>query len=125
MQINVGIVAASVPTLKPLLRRGVNTSNANQYNQYDDIEKSETIGSERRTRPCRSILGTLGTRTDDEIFELASRLAPLGHTQKNNIYTLGGERAGSEDLIVESDAKDSNRIRCTTEVVLENEKKGR
>jgi hypothetical protein len=56
---------------------------------------------------------------------MTSRLAPLDHTQKINIYTVSEERAGSEDLILESDEKNSNCIRRTTEVVVENEKKGR
>jgi hypothetical protein len=109
MQINVGIIAASIPTLKPLLKRKPGTLNANQYNRYDDIEKPKTIGSERRSKPCRSILSTLGTRTDTEVFELATQ-----QDWKNDLYSVGQERVGSEDIILESDAQVMNLLLVPT-----------
>jgi hypothetical protein len=118
MQLNVGIIAASIPTMKPLLRKTTGTSNGPNYNQYDDIEKPKTFGSGAPSRPRRSIMSTLnGTRADEEVFEMTTRLSPSGQDQKNTIYTVSEERAGSEDLIL--DEQSLNRIRCTTEVVVD------
>jgi hypothetical protein len=118
MQLNVGIIAASIPTMKPLLRKTAGTSNGPNYNQYDDIEKPKTFGSGGPSRPRRSIMSTLnGTRTDEEVFEMTTRLSPSDQDQKNAIYTVSEERAGSEDHIL--DGRNLNRIRCTTEVVVD------
>jgi hypothetical protein len=124
MQINVRIIAASIPTLKPILKRKSGTSNANQYNQYDDIEKPKIIGSERRFKPRRSILSTLGTRTDAEDFKITTRLSPSGQNRKIKVNTVSEERAGSEDLILENDGKNMNRTRCTTKVVVNSDSVG-
>lgn len=118
LQLNVGIIAASIPAMKPLLRKATGTSNAPNYNKYDDIDKPKTFGSGGPSRPRRSIMSTLiGTRTDEEDFEMTTRLSPSGQNQKNAIYTVSEERAGSEDLIL--DEKNQNRIRRTTEVVVD------
>jgi hypothetical protein len=103
--------------MKPLLKKTTGTSDGPNYNQYDDIEKPKTFGSGGPSRPRRSIMSTLnGTRTDEEDFEMTTRLSPSGKDQKNVIYTVSEKRAGSEDLIL--DEKNLNRIRCTTEVVV-------
>ena len=117
-------MAASIPTLKPFLKIKSGTSNANQNNQYDDIEKPKTIGSERISKPCRSILSTPGTRTGAEVFEMSTRLSPSGQNRKNKVDTVSEERAGSEDLILENDEKNLNRIRCTTKVVVNSDSVG-
>jgi hypothetical protein len=104
--------------MKPLLKEITGTSNGPNYNQYDDIEKPMTFGSGGPSRPRRSIMSTLnGTRTNEEDFEMTTRISPLGQDQKNVIYTVSEERAGSDDLIL--DEKNLNRIGCTTEVVVD------
>jgi outer membrane cobalamin receptor len=118
IQLNVGIIAASIPAMKPLLKKTTGTSKGHNHNQYDDIENPKTFGSGGPSRPRRSIMSTLnGTRTDEEDFEMTTRLSSSGQDQKNVIYTVSEERAGSEDLIL--DEKNLNRIRCTAEVVVD------
>ncbi|KAH6870466.1 hypothetical protein BKA58DRAFT_440014 [Alternaria rosae] len=126
IQLNVGIIAASIPTLKPLLRKISNSTNSNQYNQFQDGDKARTIGSGPPSRPRRSILTTLsGTRTDrradTEAYEMWRATAGSAQGGKNEIYAVSEERAGSEDHIVGGNPPGSKQIKCTTEVVISNE----
>ena len=119
LQLNVGIIVASIPTLKPLLRRATSTSNGNHYDQYNDVERPKTIGSGRASRPRRSILTTIGTKADNETFEMMRTHAGSAQSRKIEVYTVNEERAGSEDRILGSESHQVNRIKCTTEVVVD------
>ncbi|KAI4639192.1 hypothetical protein J4E93_009370 [Alternaria ventricosa] len=126
VQLNVGIIAASIPTLKPLLRKISKSTNSNQYNQFQDGDKARTIGSAPPSRPRRSILTTLsGTRTDKradaEAYEMWRATAGSAQGGKNEIYAVSEERAGSEDYILGGHPHDSKQIKCTTEVTINNE----
>jgi hypothetical protein len=46
-----------------------------------------------------------------------------GQSWKNNVYSVNGDRAESQDHILKSDDVDPKRIRCTTEVVVESVEK--
>ncbi|KAI4666515.1 uncharacterized protein J4E79_002554 [Alternaria viburni] len=126
VQLNVGIIAASIPTLKPLLRKISKSTNSNQYNQFHDGDKARTIGSAPPSRPRKSILTTLsGTRTDKnadtEAYEMWRATAGSAQGGKNEIYAVSEERAGSEDYILGGHPHDSKQIKCTTEVTINNE----
>lgn len=49
IQLNVGIIAATIPTLKPLLKKSGLVSSGDRYNQFDlnDRRAGGTIGSGR------------------------------------------------------------------------------
>jgi hypothetical protein len=61
MQLNVGIIAASIPALKPLLKKPMNRP---RRNPYDDIEQQETIGSGKSPKPRLTFRTTKDTTTE-------------------------------------------------------------
>lgn len=121
LQLNFGIIAASIPTLKPLLRGGMGTSSGNRYNAYDGAGGSGakmTIGGGRMTGPRKSILRS----NDPKGFEMnkLSKSSASGKKDKD-LYTIGMERTGSEDYILDSpNAASKGGIICTTEVSINN-----
>jgi hypothetical protein len=126
MQIHMGIIAASVPTLKPLFKRSANSST---NNQYDDIERAHTFGSAGKpVKHRKTFLTTNGTLMGNENFELSTRTSvresvaekfvASGQGKKRTFYSVAEERVGSEDNIL-NDKEDLKGIRCTTEVTID------
>jgi hypothetical protein len=126
MQIHVGTIAASVPTLKPLFKKNTTTSN---NNQYDDIERPQTFGSAGKpARRRKTFLTTNGTLMGNDNFELSTRASiresvldkfgNSGQDKKNAVYSVTEERIGSEDNML-SDKKELEGIRCTTEFTVD------
>jgi hypothetical protein len=114
--------------MKPLLRRATGASNGNRYDHYHDSPHPKTYGSGHPSRPRRSILTTIGTRSNDEGFEMIKshrargRLSASDHDRNITVYGASGDRAGSEELILAGGADDPKRIKCTTELVINNVK---
>ncbi|RMZ67700.1 integral membrane [Pyrenophora seminiperda CCB06] len=119
LQLNVGIIAASIPTLKPLLRKATGTSHDSPYDHFNDIERPKTIGTARVSRPRRSFLTAMANRAGRDNFEMTRMQAESAQSCKIEVYTVNDERAGSEDSILGRESPDANRIRCTTEVVVD------
>lgn len=130
MQLHMGIIAASVPCLKPLFKKS--SSSTSNNNQYDDIERAQTFGSGRPSKRRRTFLTTNGTLNGNEDFELSTRTSVRdsvlekfttpGQGKKNIVYSVTEERVGSEDNIL--DDKDNSRgIRRTTEVTVSHAEK--
>jgi len=128
LQLNLGIIAATIPTLKPLLKKTIGTSSSNQYDQFNEIEHPgvSTIGSSRkRSKLHKSFFNTVHTNTDEGDFEMMNmgygardRLAATGRGGEN-MYNVDVDRAGSKDHILEGDTKKLGSIMCTTEVVVD------
>ncbi|KAF2825008.1 hypothetical protein CC86DRAFT_468265 [Ophiobolus disseminans] len=121
MQLNVGIIAASIPTLRGLLRNTTIVSTGNRYNQFDDSQQPAilTIGSGRRiSKPQKTFPNAVYLNDDGESHEMSKRSA-------KNTYHVDVGRTGSEDNILESSNDDANRIRCTTKVTVDSVEKGR
>ncbi|EUC43007.1 hypothetical protein COCMIDRAFT_101999 [Bipolaris oryzae ATCC 44560] len=136
LQLNVGIIAACIPTLKPLLR-STPSSRTPRRSAYNDIEHAETIGSGRAHKPRASFLNTTKasptttTLTIDETFEMANRgslrdtLAGGGggpNAQKNVVYSGRNEvPTSSQERILHAQVggEDASKILCTTEVVVD------
>jgi hypothetical protein len=128
LQLNVGIIAASIPTLKPLLRKVSDSSSSNQYDQFQDGEKPRTIGSGPPSRPRRSILTTLGgsrtdTQADHETYDMWRESAGSAQAGKNEVYAITEGNIGSEDHILGEKSHDLRQITCATEVVINNQGK--
>ena len=131
MQMHMGIIAASVPCLKPLFKKSSN-STSNNNNQYDDIERAQTYGSGRPSKRRRTFLTTNGTLNGNENFELTSRtsvresvlgnFSTSGQGKKNAIYSVTEERVGSEDNILD-DKEDMKGIMRTREVTVQHTEK--
>ncbi|RII15465.1 hypothetical protein CUC08_Gglean003506 [Alternaria sp. MG1] len=121
LQLNVGIIAASIPTLKPLTKK---RASETRRRQYDDIEQHvETIGSGRKYKPQLSFWAK--SAATDKTIEMGKRqslrekFSVSTTDQKDTVYSQTGDRAGSQERILELDNEDSKRIRCTTEVIVE------
>ncbi|KAI4632230.1 uncharacterized protein J4E87_001702 [Alternaria ethzedia] len=131
MQMHMGIIAASVPCLKPLFKKSSN-STSNNNNQYDDIERAQTYGSGRPSKRRRTFLTTNGTLNGNENFELTSRtsvresvlgnFSTSGQGKKNAVYSVTEERVGSEDNILD-DKEDLKGIMRTREVTVQHAEK--
>ncbi|KAF1937116.1 hypothetical protein EJ02DRAFT_458977 [Clathrospora elynae] len=122
LQLNVGIIASSIPTMKPLLKKGIAISNGDQYNQYNSIERSGQSGDLKATKPRRSYLGTNDIRAADGSYEMNKRFATSGQSRKPTDYSINEDRSGSEDAIFEIKGQELKGIRRTTEVVIKNHK---
>jgi hypothetical protein len=121
-----GIIAASVPTLKPLFKRSADSS---KNNQYDDIDRAQTYGSSGKpSKRRKTFLTTNGTVMENENFEMTTRTSvrgsvfemssPSGQAKKNAFYSVTEERVGSEDHILD-DNEDLKGIKRTTEVIVD------
>lgn len=121
MQLNVGIIAASIPTLRPLLRKAGLATSENRYNQFDANDRlaTGTIGSGMTPRPRK--IDSLWThagpgQVNFEMMNTPRRTTDGGATTK--IYSARSERSGSEVDLLSRDDGDTKGIRCTTKVVL-------
>jgi hypothetical protein len=125
MQLHMGIIAASVPTLKPLFKKSATPSH---INQYDDIERAQTVGSAGKpSKRRRTFLTTNGTVMGDDNFEMSTRssvresmlekFTASGQGKNNTVYSVTEERVGSEDNMLEF-KQNLKGIRCTTEVTV-------
>jgi hypothetical protein len=127
MQLNVGIIASNIPTLKPLLNAAIGTTSGDRYNQFNDVDRlaNATIGSGMKTpKPRKAFFNSVYTNTDEGSYEMnGGRSDTCGRTAKVNIYSVRGDRTSSEERILDQHLGDSNRIKCTTEVVVDNVKK--
>ena len=121
LQLNVGIIAATAPTLRPLLRKSSLTTSENRYNQFDANDRlvNGTIGSGVTPRPRKidSLWSHAGPVQVN--FEMMNnpRRTPNG-VATSNIYSGRDEQLGSEVEILGRDCRDAKGIRCTTKVVI-------
>jgi hypothetical protein len=127
MQLNVGIIASNIPTLKPLLKAATGTTSGNRYNQFNDVDRlaDATIGSGMKTPKTRkAFIHSVYTNMDEGSYELAgSGQKPSPRNAKISIYSVHGDRTSSEECIWDHRLEGSKRIKCTTEVVVNNVKK--
>ena len=130
MQLNVGIITASIPTLKPLLRGATQSSSSgNRYKAYDGAGGSGgliTIGGGKISRPRRSVLHS--NNPNEAGYEMSNKLSSKSSAsgkKDQDLYTIPMDRTGSEDYILEN-GMSKGGIMCTTEVSINNgEKDGR
>ena len=121
MQLNVGIIAASIPTMKPLLRQKSRSSDDERIDRFDDIDRPKTFGSSGRASKRKTLSATVGTKTE-VCFEMVSR---LNVRDKNTVYNIRADRAGSEDDILDRSERRDKQIQCTTEVHMDVEQGAR
>lgn len=136
LQLNVGIIAACIPTLKPLLRSHSRQTQTPRRSAYADIEHAATIGSARQLKPgsrregYRDTNGTNGTKkggmitttttTVDEAYEMMGCTRANGTLQAYGAVgqirhgDAGGRRMGGG-------GDDKREILCTTEVMIDRE----
>ncbi|USP79006.1 hypothetical protein yc1106_06280 [Curvularia clavata] len=136
LQLNVGIIAACIPTLKPLLRSHSRQTQTPRRSAYADIEHAATIGSARQFKSgsrrdgYRDTNGTDGTKkggmitttttTVDETYEMVGRTGGNGTLQD---YGVGGQiwHGDVGERRTEGGGGDKREILCTTEVVIDRE----
>jgi hypothetical protein len=130
MQLNVGIIAANIPTMRPLLRKPLRTTSEERYNRFNDVEHIPTIGSDPKTpRSRKGFFTAIYADVDEQKYEMANarnreRLAASSRTQESPIYIAEEDRIGSEERILSHNAEHPKGIKRTTEVVVNNVKKG-
>jgi hypothetical protein len=127
MQLNVGIIAANIPTMRPLIRKTARSKSDSRYNQFNDAEHIHTIGSGPKTpRSRRGFFTSIYADVEQANYEMTNarceRLAAASRNGETPIYTVDGDRIGSEERILSHDAQDIKGIKCTTEVVVNNVK---
>lgn len=118
LQLNVGIIAACAPSLKPLVNKALRLGDYATY-AYDYGPNY----SNSRSRPRASQLSPLGngrySRADD--FELADRRAMAAATVDSKVTTTPETfykgSSGSEEYIL-SQGQAKGRIMRTTEVIV-------
>ena len=121
MQLNVGIIAAAIPTLRPLLRKSGLATSENRYNQFDANDRlaNGTIGGELTPRPHK--IDSLWTHTGPGQINFETMNAPHRTTNgaaTTNIDSARSERSGSEVDILSRSVADAEGIRCITKVVV-------
>lgn len=119
MQLNVGIIAATIPTLRPLLKKSGLTTSGNAYNQFDGQDRpyNATIGSGMKTPKSRRT--TLPAGADELGYEMAKDPRTTPHQGRTTqIYSGHDDRSGSEETILDRNRGGSKGIKCTTEVVV-------
>ena len=118
IQLNVGIIAATIPTLKPLLKKSGLVSSGDRYNQFDlnDRRAGGTIGSGMKTPRSRRLYSNSMTEgADQHGYEMGKNFQTSKHGASTHVYAT---RSGSEDTILDQNAVESRGIKCTTEVVV-------
>ena len=118
IQLNVGIIAATIPTLKPLLKKSGLVSSGDAYNQFDgNVHRAGgTIGSGMKTPRSRRLYSNSMTEGGDQIgYEMRKDFQTSKHGASTHVYAT---RSGSEDTILDQNAVESRGIKCTTEVVV-------
>jgi hypothetical protein len=121
LQLNVGIIAASIPTTKPLLKKYGGASSYFPHNQYNGIDRSGQSAALKASRSRRSNLSPAITHTNGEDFEMVK--SP-NQSRKVSVYGVNTERTGSEEWILDDGSKDGHQIMRTTEVIVNNVEKG-
>ena len=115
---NVGIIAATIPTLKPLLKKSGLVSSGDRYNQFDlnDRRAGGTIGSGMKTPRSRRLYSNSMTEgADQHGYEMGKNFQTSKHGASTLVYAT---RAGSEDTILDQIVVESRGITRTTEVVV-------
>jgi hypothetical protein len=119
--------------MKPLHRKTFGTTTGDRYNQYNDVDRRfhATIGSGPKTPGSRrGFFTSIYADVEEGNYEMTkdararSRLAASSRNGEVEIYTGGADRTGSEERILDPSDKDLKRIKCTTEVVVDNVEKG-
>ena len=123
LQINVGIIAACLPTLRPLVSGVLNlssrgTSNgylSNPNSKYGAASRNAGIMSTHRTRSN----GWVKTTSQEDDYELNERFDnggrdEYGHQNRTNIDVgIGGSRSGSEEMIIQGGEKQKGIVATT------------
>jgi hypothetical protein len=130
MQLNVGIIAANIPTMRPLLRKPFRTTSDERCNHFNDVEHIPTIGSDPKTpRSRKGFFTAIYADVDEQKYEMANacnreRLAASGRNRESPVYTVEEDRIGSEERIWSHNAEHPKSIKRTTEVVVNYVKRG-
>jgi hypothetical protein len=116
MQLNVGIIAATIPTLRPFLKKSGPTMS-DRYNQFDANNRlaNGTIGSGLTPRSRK--IDSVWTYTRPERVDFEMMNVPRDAVATTNIYSTRDKRSCSEEYILARD-RDAKEIRCTTRVVV-------
>jgi hypothetical protein len=118
--------------MKPLLRKTFGTTTGDRYNQYNDVDRRihATIGSGPKTPGSRrGFFTSIYADVEDGSYEMTkddrarARLAASSRNGEAQVYSVDADRTGSEEHILDHSDKDSKRIKCTTEVVVDNVEK--
>lgn len=120
MQLNIGVIAASIPTMKPLLKTGAATLYGDRNTPYRNYERSNDLNGPKACMPRRSFLALEDTRTIDESYEMSTRLTATSSSRVDNFDSTYRDRVGSEECILETANTNAKRIMRTTEVVINN-----
>lgn len=124
IQLNVGIIASSIPTLKPLLNKTIRSTGDDRRNNLNEGERlaNATIGSGMKTPKSRkAFLSSLYTDAIESSHGMICNTT--SHNGKSHVYSAQEYRFGSEDRILGYGADISKHIKCTTEVVVDSGKR--
>jgi len=118
LQLNVGIIAATIPTLKPLLKKAGLSTSGDRYNQFDR-QAQNTIGSGMKTPRSRMLYSnTMHAETDQLGYEMTKGFNTSIRGGITPVYSNHNERSGSEDTILEQAIVEPRGIKRTTKVVI-------
>jgi hypothetical protein len=116
LQVNLGIIVACAPTLRPLLGRALKLSSSDRYyaNSYGQNRSNNTGARSRKSRVIDNMTFELeeGARFDNEGSRATQTIVHAGRAV--TIYDKE-ERSGSEELILQS-TDHKNGILRTTEI---------
>lgn len=122
MQLNVGIIAASIPTLRSLLRKGNDSTSRNQYDRFNDHDRpaNATIGSAVKIpRSRKTDMHSLQMDGDEE-FEMSRDVSNKSKRgAQARVYSVNEDMLGSKDRILRTRDESPKGIRRTTEVVID------
>ena len=119
MQLNIGIIAATIPTLKPLLKKAGLSTSENRYNQFDDNGRfNATIGSGGGGGIRSGGPNEPGYELDYEMAKDTRSLDAYRSEEHGRAAEIYSGRAGSEEAILcrTRGGGEAKGITCTTEV---------
>ncbi|KAK9788030.1 hypothetical protein SCARD494_10039 [Seiridium cardinale] len=133
LQLNVGIIAACAPTLKPLFGKALKLSSYRKYGNYNDISRTGGVAARGTGRSE----GQSRNRPGDADIDFEMHRRPFASTDESyrtsikggketvvagSVYpsALGdGERSGSEEYILQGTDKNKGGIVRTTEITVQ------
>ncbi|KAK0384401.1 hypothetical protein NLU13_8488 [Sarocladium strictum] len=99
LQINLGIIVACAPTLRPLLGRALKLSSRDRY--YGSYYGNRS-GNQRSTRQRMGTFPEDGFEMDDNVtFNKAGQVKTTIHGGATAVYDKNGSRSGSEEVILQ------------------------
>jgi hypothetical protein len=115
LQLNMGIIVACAPTLRPLVGRALKLSSRDKYyGNYYGNQRSESHAQRLANRRTAMFAADEVALEDMEAY--GNKTTNIKTTIRAEVYDKGGERSGSEELILQGNVVEPNGILRTTEI---------